>query len=113
MQIINVTKTTVLATKVQIADTMLSRMVGLLNRNSLGQDEALVITKCKSIHMFFMRFPIDVIFVDRKNYIVGIVERIKPFRLSPTFFKASYAIELAEGMTQRSSSTVGDMLKIL
>ena len=113
MKIINVTKATVLVTKVEIADTMISRMVGLLNRDSLGQDEAIVITKCKSIHMFFMRFPIDVIFVDRENHIVGVVERIKPFRLSPTFFKASYAIELAEGMVGRSHSTVGDTLKIM
>jgi len=87
-------------------------MTGLLNRKSIGEKQALVITQCQSIHMFFMRFSIDVIFVNDKNKVVGLVERIRPFCLSKMYFKASYAIELAEGAIARTKTSVGDNVKI-
>ena len=87
-------------------------MVGLLNRSSLGAREALIIDHCQSIHMFFMRFAIDVIFVDRNCQVVGLVVGIKPYRLSPIFFKASDAIELKEGAIQESKTQIGDHLQL-
>lgn len=113
MKILNLTKNTVIATRVQKADTILSRMTGLLTRRAIAEDEALIITRCKSIHMFFMKFAIDVIFVDRKNTIAGIVEDIKPFALSPTFYKSNYAIEGPAGMIKRSRCAVGDLVQII
>ncbi len=112
MRIINITKNTVIADRVEKADTFISRMTGLLNRDSIADDSALIITQCKSIHMFFMKFSIDVIFVDRKNTIVGVVEGIKPFSLSPAFYKSSYAIEGAPGMIKRSQCEVGDLVQV-
>ena len=76
----------------------MSRMKGLLGRTALGEGEALVITQCNSIHMFFMRFAIDVIFVDRAWTIVGLVRNIRPFAVSPIFWKAAAAIELPSGI---------------
>lgn len=87
-------------------------MRGLLNRESLCPDEALIITHCQSIHMFFMKFPIDVIFVDSDDWVVGLVLDIKPFCLSPIFWNASYAIELKVGMIEKSRTSVGDKLEI-
>ncbi len=113
MKIINKTKNNIIAPKGRMANTFWTRAVGLLNRDSLPTDEALIITRCQSIHMFFMRFAIDVIFVDKKNYVVGFVKRIKPFRLSPIFFKASYAIELIEGAIAAKNVSVGDELELI
>lgn len=110
MVIKNQTKNTTIARKVVIADTFLSRMVGLLNRDSLFENEALVITRCQSIHMFFMRFPIDVLFVGKDNRVVGLVENIKPFRLSPIFFKSNYAVELCSGTIAKTRISIGDEL---
>ena len=62
--------------------------------------------------MFFMKFPIDVIFADKNNKVVGIVQGIKPFCLSKIYFKASYAIELQEGVVARTKTEVGDEVKI-
>ena len=96
-----------------MADTAVSRLVGLLNRPSLAAGEGLVITQCRSIHMFFMRFSIDVIFVDRKDRVVGLVKNIAPFRLSPYFWNASYVIELPPGTIAASQTALGDEVRLL
>jgi uncharacterized membrane protein (UPF0127 family) len=85
-------------------------MKGLLGRKDFPQGEALVITRCQSIHMFFMNFPIDVVFCDRQNKVVGLCQEIKPFYLSPIFFKASYAIELPAGTIASTKTQLGDQL---
>jgi uncharacterized membrane protein (UPF0127 family) len=108
VKIINKTKNVSLAEKAELADTILSRLIGLLSRNSLSSEEALVITQCRSIHMFFMRFAIDVIFIDKENRAVGLVKRIKPFCLSPYFLRARAAIELPEGVIEKTRTSLGD-----
>lgn len=112
LSIQNTSKNTIIAQSGVIADTFLSRMTGLLNRKSLLANEALVIRRCNSIHMLFMRFPIDVIFVDKNDRVVGLVERIKPFRLSPIFFQSQYAIEVSEGVIEQTKTAVGDQIEI-
>ena len=110
MKIINQTQQTIIAENVQTASTFKSRLIGLLKHQSLPPSHALIITRCQSIHMFFMRFNIDVLFVDKDNKITGIVENIKPFEISPIFLKASYAIELPAGTIKKSLSSVGNKL---
>ena len=112
MKIFNQSKDTLIADQAKLADTFVSRMVGLLNRSAIQESEALIITRCNSIHMFFMRFAIDAVFVDSENQVVGIVENIKPYRLSPIFWKAQCCIELPTGSIQKSRISVGDKLKI-
>jgi len=112
LSIQNTSKNTVIAQRGAIADTFLPRMIGLLSRKSLSVDEALIITRCNSIHMLFMRFSIDVIFVDKSDYVVGLVERIKPFRLSPIFFQSQYAIEVSEGVIEQTKTAVGDQIEV-
>ncbi len=112
MTIINVTRSTTLATKAAIAKTPAARMQGLLGRDSLAAEEALVITQCRSIHMFFMKFPLDVIFINKQGKIVGLCPQIKPFHLSPIFFLAQDAIELPVGTIAQSQSKIGDFLQI-
>lgn len=110
--VINKTKNQVISSSAMIADDFFSRMQGLLGRTALLEDESLIITKCNSIHMFFMKFAIDVIFMDKNDSVVGIIENIKPFQLSPIFFKASYVIELPVGAIQKGNVFVGDELEI-
>ena len=88
---------TIIAHQVSIANDPLSRMKGLLGKESLEPGSALVITACNSIHMFFMKFPLDVVFINQSGTIVGMVERIPPFGLSPIFWKAVSAVELPAG----------------
>lgn len=53
-----------------------------MGRRELPEGSGILITPCSSIHMFFMRFPIDVIFLDRDNAVVKVVHRIKPWRVA-------------------------------
>ena len=112
MRILNQTKEYCLAERAQRADTVLSRLVGLLGRKEIVSGEGLIITCCRSIHMFFMRFAIDVIFVDKAGAAVGLVQNIQPFRMSPYFFRAAIAIELPVGTIQSSHTAVGDLIVI-
>lgn len=83
-----------------------------MGRNELPAKEALVITPCNSIHTFFMRFSIDVLFVDAGNKIVGIKNGLKPWRLSPIYWRARFAIELPSGTIHESLSSIGDEVSL-
>ena len=111
MRIINKSREKVIAENAVIADTAFSRLKGLLGRDSIGDDEGMVITCCRSIHMFFMKFAIDVVFVDKSDKVVGLVERIKPFRMSPYFWRSSYVIELPCGTIERTETKTGDLIE--
>jgi uncharacterized membrane protein (UPF0127 family) len=110
--IANLTSNTRIASRVIIAQSPWQRMKGLLGARDFSQGQALVITHCQSIHMFFMKFPIDVIFCDRQNKVVGLCTSIKPFSMSPVFFKASYAIELPAGSIALSKTQIDDQIAI-
>jgi uncharacterized membrane protein (UPF0127 family) len=110
--ILNLTRDTTIASNVAIAQNPWARMKGLLGVKDLPLGEALIITHCQSIHMFFMKFSIDVIFCDRHNKVIGLCERIKPFCLSPVFFKASYAIEVPSSTIAASKTQIGDQVQI-
>jgi uncharacterized membrane protein (UPF0127 family) len=112
MPITNVTQKTILADRVEIANTSLKRMKGLLGRCSMANKEALIITHCQSIHMLFMKFPIDVVFVDGKNNVVGLSADIKPFEFSPIFWKSACAIELPTGTIKATRTVIGDKIEI-
>ena len=107
----NLTRNTVIASHVKITKNPWQRMKGLLGASDLPNGDALIITRCQSIHMFFMKFSIDVIFCDRRNKAIGLCERLKPFCLSPVFFKASYAIELPSGAIAASKTQIGDQIQ--
>lgn len=110
MKIINKSKNISIADDAKLADDPISRLVGLLNRTSLLPSEALVITDCRSIHMFFMRFSIDVIFIDKKDIVIGLVPSIKPYRMSPYYIKAKKAIEIFPGKIEQTNTEIGDQI---
>ncbi len=112
MSIINVTKNTTIALQGRVAKTPWARMKGLLGDKDMPAGYALIITGCQSIHMMFMAFPIDVVFIDKNNVVVGLSSNIPPFAFSPIFWKSSCAIELRAGTIQLSNTAIGDSLKI-
>ena len=75
--------------------------------------QALVIDPCTSIHMFFMRFPIDVLYLDRDHRVVRAQQGIRPWRIGPLYTKgARFVIELPAGTIKRSGTVAGDHLMI-
>lgn len=112
MKIINITRSTVLADEAQIALDLFSRARGLLGRKSLKDNEALIISNCKSIHTFFMQFPIDVLFVDKYSRIIGIKKAIVPFRLTPIYFGSQFAVELPAQKIEATATQINDIISI-
>jgi len=112
MRIINKTNNSVLAENVIIADTPFTRMKGLLGKKKFSKGQALILNPCNSIHMFFMRFPIDVLFLDKNNRIVKAISSIRPFCLTAIYFKAKFAVELPVGTTLATNTQAGDCLLI-
>ena len=112
MRVINISKNTLLADNAQIANTFLKRFIGLLNRKSLNKGEALILSPSNSIHSLFMRFAIDVIFLDKTGKAIGILPSFKPFRISPIYFNARTVIELSENTLQLTMTQPGDIIKI-
>ena len=102
----------VIAKRVKLALDYKSRSIGLLNRKSIDPEEALVIKPCNSIHTFFMKFPIDVLYMNKDNKVVKIVESLKPWRLSNCLFLANYVIEFNANALKKHSIKEGDCLKI-
>jgi uncharacterized membrane protein (UPF0127 family) len=110
MRITNSTKNTILAKKAVIADTLFTRAKGLLGRSALEEGSALILKPCNSVHTFFMRFAIDVLFVDNKNRVIKTLSNLKPFRFSPLYYNAALVIELPTGTIQESATSTGDIL---
>lgn len=82
---------------VSLADTARSRAVGLLGRDRLGPGDGLVLAPCRLIHTFFMRFAIDVIFLDRAGQVTCVHQAVRPFRFAWGGWAARTTIELAAG----------------
>ncbi len=111
MVVLNATRGATLASRVATADDDASRMKGLLGRASLDPQEGLWIVPCPMIHTFFMKFPIDVLFLDRGLVVRRVLEDLKPWRLSPWVFSAHSVLELKGGVL-RGGVSVGDRLEM-
>ncbi len=86
----------VVCPRCEVADTPLTRMKGLLGRSGLEPDEGMLFTRSGSIHMFFMRFPIDAVFCDRELVVLKVVRGLRPWRIASAR-GAKVVIELAAG----------------
>jgi uncharacterized membrane protein (UPF0127 family) len=110
---VNETRSAVLADRVDRATAGGERLRGLLGRGSLPAGEGLWITPCSSVHTLFMRFPIDVLFLDRTGTeAVALIERMVPWRVTRVYLRAGSALELPAGTLTRTGTQVGDRLTI-
>ena len=107
----NVTRGTVLATRLEAAHTGPKRRKGLLGRDGLAAGEGLWIAPCESVHTFFMRFPIDLVYLDREKRIKKTRSAVGPWRLSACL-SAHSILELPAGTIRETESERGDRLEI-
>jgi uncharacterized membrane protein (UPF0127 family) len=110
LRVENLSKSTVLGENIKIADSSLRRMVGLLGTSHLEPQSGLLIFPTQGVHTFGMKYPIDVVFLDRGRRVVGIRSAIKPWRLSPIFWRAECVVELPAGVIAATRTEVGDQL---
>jgi len=112
VQVFNVTKVVLIAQQAELAVSLCQRLQGLLGRTGLSSNEALILKPCTSIHTFFMRFPIDVLFVDRNMRVIKAIQNIPPNRLSPIVWASSMAIELPAGKIGSTNTQLGDLIEM-
>ena len=93
-----------------IARTPLRRLKGLLGRRALSRDECLLLEPASTVHTLFMRFPIDVVFLDRERRVLRIIESVRPWRIAVQR-GATSVLELAAGAAGRAGLQVGDVLR--
>jgi uncharacterized membrane protein (UPF0127 family) len=101
----------VVAAAIETAFDSSTRRKGLLGRDGLAADEALILAPCSAIHTFFMKFAIDVAYVDRHGIVVKARHHIAPWRMSAAR-GALAAIELREGTLERTHTRRGDRLRL-
>ncbi len=102
-----------IAPHIEVADTLGSRTMGLMFKKGLEPGHGIVLRPCSSIHMFFMRFAIDVVFVDKDGIVKHICHAIKPWRMSRIVFGAKAAIELEPGTMKRAGVEKGRKVELV
>ena len=96
--------------RLRVASRVHERMRGLLGRPALEDGDGLLITPCNGVHMLFMRYAIDVAFLDKSGRVVAMREALAPWRVVPWVRGAHEALELPAGALGRAGVEVGDAL---
>lgn len=109
----NETRGTALGDSIQVAENLVTRVVGLLRHTTLAPGEGLWIVPCNSIHSFWMKFRFDAIFVDKNHVVVGIISDMARGRISRVYSKAHGVLELPSGTAAATKTQIGDQLKFL
>jgi uncharacterized protein len=107
----NETRQTVLAEAADVANTSAKRRTGLLKHERLEPGEGLLIAPCSAVHTFFMKFPIDLVYIDRKRKVRKVRSAVPAWRMSACL-TAHSIIELPAGTVERTRTVAGDQLAI-
>jgi uncharacterized protein len=112
-RVTNLTRNTLLASQAAKAETFVSRFKGLMGVPELPLGEGLQIEPCTSVHTFFMKIPIDVLFLDASLQVVDICHAMPAWRVSKVYFGARSVLELPAGTAQASGTVAGDRLAMV
>jgi len=110
LRVLNLTRNTVLATRLEVADSAPKRSKGLLGRTGLDAGGGLWIVPCESVHTFGMQFPIDLVYLDRKLRIKKLRRAVGPWRISACL-TAHSILELPAGTIVATKTEKGDTLE--
>ncbi len=115
MRALNQTRGTVLCARLENAGGVAGQSKGLLGRDGLEPGAGMLFensrfTPMMWMHMFFMRFAIDIVFLNRSDKVIRISRQLRPWRVSAMVFGARRALELEAGAAEKSSTQVGDQI---
>jgi uncharacterized membrane protein (UPF0127 family) len=106
----NLTRNTVVAERVEVAETSETRNQGLLGRTGLDPGTGLWLVPCEWVHMFGMKFAIDIVVLDKADVVVGVQEALKPGWIGKFFWGAHSTLELPVGAIRASGTARGDRI---
>ncbi len=112
LQVDNVTRNQPLVTRGRLAANPWTRLKGLIGVRALPAGDGLLIKPCNGVHCMFMSIPIDVLYVDRDDRIVGLDESMAPWRVGRIYGRSRYVIELPAGTIAATATAVGDQLAV-
>ena len=110
IKVLNKTREKVLASHADQATSFGSRFMGLMGKKDLPFGAGLHIAPCNSIHTFFMKIPIDAVFLDKELKVVKVCSAMVPWRISSVVFRAHSVLELPSGTSFASGTVEGDQL---
>jgi uncharacterized membrane protein (UPF0127 family) len=113
LRLVNMDNGEMIAEFIEPAETFFTRLKGLMFREELSNDGGLYLHPCKSIHTFFMKFPIDVLYLDKEWKIVGMEEQLEPGKMGGHFKGVASVIELASGSIEKNDIQEGQIVKLL
>ncbi|MBI5879834.1 MAG: DUF192 domain-containing protein [Chloroflexi bacterium] len=108
----NRTRGSVVAAGAAEATGFADRLLGLMGRPALPPGGGLVLYDTNWIHMFWMRFPLDCVYIDRRGVVVGLEPGLRPNTLGKPFWRAWATLELPAGAIAASATQVGDQLEL-
>ena len=113
-QAFNKTRQLFLATELSLAHTHWSRLRGLLGTSAddFRNGSGLWIRPCRGVHTLAMRFPIDVVYLDRAGTVVHVEHNLQPWRFSPVLMQAASVLELPSHTVARTETALGDRIEI-
>ncbi|MDQ2741230.1 MAG: DUF192 domain-containing protein [Chloroflexota bacterium] len=109
---VNTSKDTLLADRAGKVDRPVSRGIGLIGKKRLPEGSGLIIQPCNSVVSFFMRFTIDVVFVDADSMVCHVMHSMPTWRTSKIVRKSKLAVELPAGTASATNTAVGDRIHI-
>jgi len=112
MRAVNVTRDRVLADRMGWAGTSGTRRKGLLGRETFEPGEGISLAPCQWVHMFGMKFPIDVAFLARDGKVLHVHHALKPGTISKLIWRADGALELPAGTLAGSGTVIGDRVEL-
>lgn len=112
VQVENLTRGQTLVATGRVADNYWTRLRGLIGHRPLAEGEGLIIVPCSSVHTHFMGFPIDVVYLDARQEVVGIDADLAPWRFGRFYRRVRCVIELPAGTASQTGTQVGDQLSI-
>jgi uncharacterized membrane protein (UPF0127 family) len=109
--LLNRTRGTVLGTAIEVADSGGTRKKGLLGRTRLENGAGLWIIPTEAVHTFFMKFSIDLVYLDRKKRVTKVAHRVKPWRMSGSW-RGYSVVELPAGVAEEAQTEKGDQIEV-
>jgi uncharacterized membrane protein (UPF0127 family) len=111
IRIANASRDVVLGDRVQVADRWWPRLRGLIGQPEPQQGEGLLIAPSQGVHMYWMKFAIDVVLVDKGKRVVAVYSDLQPGKRTKMHWSAEYALELPTGALAGTGTEVGDQLE--
>lgn len=112
IRIENLTRSSVVAERCRVARSFVERLIGLLRSPEPPPGEGLLILRTQSIHTWFMRYPIDLVFIDGEGRVTKTVPGLPPWRVVPWARGARDCLELRSGSIEGSGTRDGDVLRM-